>query len=138
MQVSKQESSKDYMDKFAGTSILKIAVKTALTSDYFQKIGAVIFKGNKIVSYACNEIRGNKVPKWLNYHECSLHAEASAILKVNKRSNNMSILVVRINSNGILKLSKPCEKCEEFIKFFGHIKNVYYSTNEGTIERMRL
>lgn len=42
------------------------------------------------------------------------------------------ILVIRIDANGKLVDSAPCEMCVKFMIKFG-IRNVYYSDNNGNI-----
>jgi len=51
--------------------------------------------------------------------------------------NKLEILVIRLDKAGSLKNSKPCSHCLATMKLFG-IKTVYYSTDEGTIERHRV
>jgi hypothetical protein len=48
----------------------------------------------------------------------------------------LKIIVIRTDKNGNLRDSKPCVHCLENMKFFG-IKTVYYSTNEGTMEKVK-
>jgi tRNA(Arg) A34 adenosine deaminase TadA len=47
------------------------------------------------------------------------------------------ILVVRINSEGMLSDSKPCSMCINLMKAYG-IKRVYYSDIDGNICFMKL
>lgn len=61
-----------------------------------------------------------------------LHAEIAAILRAKDRQIHR-IRVYRYGKDGQLLLAKPCPVCMEAIKAFG-IKEVFYSTNEGTIE----
>ncbi len=123
----------DLTYKFMFHPALKLALEEVKKSTYRFRVAAVIFKGKRIISVAHNEVRSNSVPKWLNYYDNALHAEAAAILKSKKRDlRGYSILVIRIGKKGDLILSKPCEKCQEFIEYSG-IKNIYYSNAEGKI-----
>jgi tRNA(Arg) A34 adenosine deaminase TadA len=75
---------------------------------------------------------------------CSLscHAEISALNKYYKNNrkkkykqiplNKLTIVVIRIDSNGNLMNSKPCSQCISKIYNSG-IKKVIYSTQDGTI-----
>jgi tRNA(Arg) A34 adenosine deaminase TadA len=119
--------------KFIFSPILKLAIEEAKLSTYKQhKIAAVIFKGKRVIAIAHNAVRSNKIPyKFKNYLESS-HAEAHAIIKARRNLKDYNILVVRINSNGELRMAKPCEFCQEFIDYVG-IRNVYYSTNDANI-----
>jgi len=116
---------------------LRLAVKRAFDSEFERaRVGAVIVKGGRVLSSACNSIRGargigtKKAPE-------SLHAEAAAIKKVldngNPDSLRGSILyVARLTSNGkTCNLSKPCEYCEKLLRDKG-IRRVIYTTETGT------
>jgi cytidine deaminase len=71
----------------------------------------------------------------------SMHAERNAIYKLNKikyRNNikRINLIVIRINRNGILGESRPCEDCLKMLQISGFIiKHIYYSTKNGTIIR---
>lgn len=112
--------------------ILKKAIEEAKLSLHHHKVGAVIFKGKRIIASAHNEVRANKVPnKWKNFYE-SAHAEAKVIIDARRDLRGYSILVVRINKHGDLMLAKPCEYCEGFIK---HVSlRCYYSDGNEIIK----
>lgn len=113
-------------NKFAFSHILKKAIEEANLSNHQHRIGAVIFKGKRIVSFAHNEVRSNKIPnKWKNFYESS-HAEAKAIIDAKKDLSGYSILVVRINKHGKMLNAKPCEFCMGFLNHVG-ISKIYYS-----------
>lgn len=121
-------------NKFAFSSILKLAIEEASKSNHKQRIGCVIFKGKRIISSAHNAVRSNKIPhKFKNFLESS-HAEAQCIIKARRNLKDYDILVVRLNNKGEMLLAKPCEFCQDFIDFVG-IRNVYYTTNDGKIVR---
>jgi tRNA(Arg) A34 adenosine deaminase TadA len=93
---------------------------------YF-KHGAVLYQGKKIISKGHNKT----IVKDVIFN--SIHAEMSAIknakqLKI-KRSNNLTMYVVRINRNGVFLNSKPCEHCQKIMKSFGVHKCIYSSTD---------
>lgn len=50
---------------------------------------------------------------------------------------NSDIYVVRVNSEGKYRNSKPCEMCQEAMRFCG-VNRVFYSTEFGTFEVMKL
>lgn len=64
-----------------------------------------------------------------------LHAEIAVILACGTH-NIHSMVITRQKSNNQLALAKPCVICQEAIKAF-RIKHVYYSTNEGTMEKLK-
>lgn len=88
------------------------------------------------ISYGENHLRSS----------ASIHAEENCVQKLLpkkfKRIVNVSILVIRINLEGGLSMSKPCFKCIEKMndahKYGYRIKNVYYSTKEGNIVKTSL
>lgn len=104
------------------------AAEVAKYSTMQQKHGAVVVYKNKIIAYGFNHITNSLND---NY---SIHAEVAAIsqlLKQKKILDECDIYVVRIASsrfNNCLKMSKPCEKCTNFINKY-NIRRTYYSTN---------
>lgn len=76
-------------------------------------------------------------PYWkgCKYNE---HAEMSCIkhLKITKKTA-VDLVILRLNKNGDIKMSKPCNKCIEHLSNVHPsiiIKNVYYSTDDGFIK----
>lgn len=79
------------------------------------------------------------------WHGCCyyIHAEMDALNKfcnIRKIYNikKVSILVIRVGNDGLLKNSRPCSKCLWFMKYQSErqgikIKNIYYSLTDGTI-----
>lgn len=123
---------------------IKIAEKSNFVERNWKKqpfrIGAIIFKGSSILGEGVNSIRScSKIPnKYKNYIQ-SLHAEQHAIISVKnkKKLNGASILIIRINNKGELRLAKPCPMCMGFIKYVG-ISKIYYSTNDGEIRLLKI
>lgn len=56
-----------------------------------------------------------------------LHAEIRALIKA--RSQVETLIVIRVNRQGQLKLSKPCPVCQCAIQDAG-VNTIYYSTGE--------
>ena len=74
----------------------------------------------------------------------STHAEMDAMDKLpprdnNKRPKNISLLVIRVSRSGLLGSSRPCLHCLQQLKTLRRYKIdfVYFSTRDGTIERVR-
>lgn len=102
----------------------------ATKSEYYQKVGAVVVSGNKILSKACNEIRHCAIGKRYTPWENSTHAERNACRKINKdKLKGCYIFVYRELANGKPSLAKPCDGCMELIKDMG-FKRVYYSSDK--------
>jgi deoxycytidylate deaminase len=136
--IKHESSKKDFTSKFNDSSIMKKAKCIAEKSEHMYQLGAVIFDKNKIISYAENKLRYNaKLPEQFREWYCSLHAEQAAIIKARTNISGMSMLVIRLRKDREFGLAKPCPLCEGFAKFNG-LKYIYYTTNEGTIERMKL
>jgi tRNA(Arg) A34 adenosine deaminase TadA len=126
------------MSKFKDSSILRLAKKVASSSNYEYQLGAVIFKGNKIIASAENKLRHNsKLPAMFREWYGSLHAEQAAILNARTELKGYSMLVVRLRKDREFGMSHPCDMCYGFAKF-NNLKYIYYTTNDGTIERLKL
>jgi deoxycytidylate deaminase len=109
------------------------AIVEAKKSEFKQRHGCIIFKGNRILSSGYNEIRHcnrleSRYTRWIN----SLHAETRTILFSRFPLLRCSILVIRLNHKDQLVNSKPCPLCLDLILDVG-IKNIYYSDSSGQI-----
>lgn len=113
--------------------VIDEAIFQAKLSTHQHRIGAVIFKGKRIIASAHNAVRANKVPhRWKNFYESS-HAEAKCIIDARRTLKGYSILVIRLGRNDDnLVLAKPCEFCQGFIDHV-QLKDVFYSTNDSRI-----
>ena len=103
------------------------------------KMGAVIFKGSKILSTGYNSFRSSNVPDKYKKFVDTLHAEQHAIYNMENfdKLKNSSILIIRMNMSGNISLSFPCKYCLKSIKYFG-IKNIYYTNRKGEIIRQKI
>jgi len=106
---------------------LELAIEVAKESNMDRyHIGAVLYDSKHVVS-ACNNLLGVKVQGRSN--PWSLHAEEAAIIKGNRINidfENSTMLVVRINKCGDLRLACPCRSCQKLIKSF-EIPKIYFS-----------
>ena len=103
--------------------ILK-AIEEAEKSQQNFKHGAILVKNKKVIATGYNRVT-QKCPS----HMFSVHAEIAAIKSSTDKTKVISdshIYVVRINSCGLAD-SKPCLKCQQFMKIHG-ISRVFYST----------
>ena len=100
-----------------------LAIQAAKKSFSQFKHGAVVVRRNKVLGIGNNQLLpGNK----------SVHAEKDAILNSIKRWKNISgscIYIIRIDSNGNFKISKPCLMCAKLLLKL-KISSAYYSTND--------
>ena len=110
------------------SSLLKVATTIAEKSIYKQRIGAVIFNKNAILSTGYNKIStwSCKLHPRFKRWPTSIHAEAAAILNARMNLKGCSIIVCRINPSGEYRLAKPCYHCQLYLNYLGIIK-VYYT-----------
>lgn len=119
------------------SGIINRAIEECRLSTFKVHLGAVVFKGKRIISSGHNGIRSssinNKYKNWLN----ALHAEQAALLGLDwNKLSGYSILVLRISkTKEILGNAKPCSMCQELIRTIG-IKDVYYSDEFGQIVKL--
>jgi len=115
--------------------IVNTALNIARLGDHKHRTGAVIFKGDKIISVGHNSILKSirKLHPRFRRWPGSIHAEVAAIINARRKLKGYDILIVRINRIEKLMYAKPCSNCMKYIEYVG-IDKVYYSTNEGTIE----
>jgi hypothetical protein len=119
----------------------------ARLSKVTHKHSAVIFSNRKRAFYGINEAYGFSTDK---NEVISDHAEVSAVYSAmkkyfNKKTRskkinpcsvfrNMNLFVIRYsNSNGLM-MSKPCSKCQKFLKQYT-FKNIFYSDENGNVSR---
>lgn len=92
------------------------ASEQALSSDYMYQLGALVFKGGKILAVGNNK--------------ANVHAEVDALNQLKPhQTKGADLVVVRISKTG-LAMSKPCPICQIVIRNRG-IKRVFYTTRNG-------
>ena len=105
---------------------------------------AAAFDNNKMIGFAQNnpikfDAKAFRMGEMFNirtYKEYPYpHAESHLISKLLDRYNsidtNLSIVNIRINRQGIVLLSKPCENCQKILDAVGLTK-IYWSVNKST------
>jgi deoxycytidylate deaminase len=104
------------------------AEKLALKSLVIKRHGCVIVQNNKIVGKGYNKL----LEKNKNSMK-TLHAEVSALNDIKKNNiilKQADIYIVRISTDGTLfRISSPCINCQNHIKKFQGIKNIYFTTD---------
>ena len=110
--------------------LIKILVKEAEKSDLnFRHSAALIQKrGQKIINLGYNH--------YIYSRTYSIHAEqkVSSVHINNFKKGDINIVIIRINKKNELRYSRPCNNCIKYLQNLHYsIKNVYYSTNDGTI-----
>ena len=121
------------------SGIIKLCLLESEKSNYRFKIGAVVFKGNRILSSGHNEIRSSNIPNKHKLYNNSVHAEQAALLGTDwNKLKGCSILVMKC-SKTLKQLSnaKPCPMCMKVLEHVG-IKDIYYSNEQGEIVKVRI
>lgn len=117
---------------------MRVASQQAKKSLHKQhKLGAVIVKGSRILSVGYNSLRPSSL-----LQTQTLHAEAAAVLKLLKerRLSDLSgaeMYVTRFTRGGRVGLACPCSDCRDLLTSVG-IKRVYYTTDSGGVEILKL
>lgn len=115
----------------------RIANKLANKSTFLKhRLGAVIVKGNRVVSTGYNEIRYSSITR-----RTTVHAEESAIIKLLRKNSSLlvgsELFVTRFTKAGSTGCSRPCSRCMALIQSVG-IASISFINEEGHQERMRL
>ena len=104
-----------------------LTYRIADTSQCHYKMGAIIVKGNRVLSVGVNQIKTHPaIAKTYDDYCVSIHAELAALLR-NKTDVTGATMYVARNGG---KVSKPCKSCMVYIRMAG-IKYIVYSTYEG-------
>lgn len=117
------------------SGILKLALEEANMSLYRFRVGAVVFKGSRILASGHNGIRSSRIHPFHKMYNNALHAEQDAILNIKDWSTikGSSILVVKISkTRELLSMARPCDMCQQLLRHVG-IKTMYYSNTVGEI-----
>ena len=103
--------------------------------------GALLVRGGSILNSAYNK---NNHIGWANKFrnkDCghaTHHAELGAILGMaREKTTGATVYVARIGRTGELKMSKPCEMCQQVLAHVG-VKKVYYSIDDENIGYIKL
>lgn len=120
--------------------MIRLAKKEASKSKFYFKLGAIITKGNRVLSTGYNKIGFCE----LNSFNNSKHAEMDAILKLIRRGAEglsslagATIYITRITPTNNTALAKPCPKCMALIHSVG-IREIVYTTDNSHVERIKL
>lgn len=122
-------------------ALINKAIREANKSTHRHHLGAVIFRKKKVISKGYNiankYVHRSTLPLKYRKYPTSVHAEMSAILAAKEDVKGASILIIRVNSRGLLMSSFPCPHCLLYLKYVG-IRKIIYSTSEQKIEEFTL
>ena len=105
--------------------VVSMARTVAYSSNMRHHLGAVLYD-QKRYTFGYNRCYDVEVVGYGN--PFSVHAEEMAILKgvrIGIDFPNSTLVVVRVNSGGNLRMSKPCATCQKLIEKVG-IKRIWY------------
>ena len=97
------------------------------------KVGAALYNGSVLMSAKANSYKTHpKLLPFTNYPH--LHAEQAVILSVGfNQCHGTTLFVSRVLKDGNIAMAKPCEVCQELIRYAG-VRRVFYTT-ENSIEQ---
>lgn len=112
---------------------------------------AFLLKGSRIYSIGQNSTKTNSISGRYKatrkneekyFYSAGTHAEQSCIARVKYDKKNLSqfsMVVIRINNEGegMLANSRPCCNCQFHLKK-STLRNIWYSTDEGKFEKMKV
>ena len=101
------------------------------------KVGAAIYDKKKLISFGAND--SGRCLRSYN-RKCvrtpgEVHAEVMAIIGARQDLRGCAIVVVRVNKKGDLRIARPCSFCLSYLESVG-LREIYYSTSEGRIEKL--
>jgi cytidine deaminase len=105
------------------------AREMALLSTYKYRLGAVLFKGSKVISTGFNSNKTHPgIVKYFTHarvhaeFDCILHADPEAI-------KGSSMFVLRTTRAGQTTIARPCPLCVQIMREYG-IEKVYWTTDD--------
>jgi hypothetical protein len=95
-------------------------------------VSFVLYK-NRVVSVGRNVFKTHPLAKEYGYQFNEMHSELDAFRKIpyNFRSKKLTLVNVRYNKFGKLRMSKPCEHCAPWCREVFH--EIYYTTDDGVV-----
>ena len=117
--------------------MIELAYRVAQSSGYDDyRHGAVLVRGNRVINVSANKNSharfGNRFRK-RNCGHATHHAELGCILGIDRAvTRGSTIYVARVGKLGNMKISKPCEMCEEVLRHVG-VKKVVYTINDKEV-----
>lgn len=113
------------LNKFLG-----VAKPLSLAIPRRRKHVSIIFDKNKIIAVGTNTMKGHPLAKSLGYRFEEQHSELNAYLKCKQRIG-LSLLNVRYNEAGALRMARPCPLCLPWCKAI--FDEIYYTCPLGQV-----
>jgi hypothetical protein len=94
---------------------------------------------NKIISMGYNlSFTSHPIAHKYGYRFDAQHSELKCLLNAPYPPsifNRCTLINIRIMSNGLIGISKPCPKCQQLLRDF-NINRIYFTNREGEFERL--
>lgn len=97
---------------------------------------AFLIKHNTICHIGFNKLKTHPLLKLYPKYSVGIHAELDVIMKSGLDDlSDYTLVVIRINRNNEITMSKPCKSCQSVIKMY-NIYDVYYTNYDGHFCRL--
>lgn len=113
------------------SDIINFAYPLCLEIPRQKKHVSLIFSKNRLISIGRNYFKTHPKAQKLGYLYNEMHSELDAYRKIPRchRHKKLTLVNIRMNADGQLRMSRPCEVCTEWcVEIFDKI---YYTDNEG-------
>ena len=121
---------------------IQLAVRTAYRSESKFRLGAVLVKKNRVLSWGINKMDKSH-PVQQEYSDVpfltGLHAEIHSCIGLHQEDlEGSSIYVARLLKNGKTALALPCDGCQRFMKVCGVREAFYTDSQNSSFSRLPL
>ncbi len=96
---------------------------------------------NNIICFGYNNIyKSHPWANKYNYRNSATHSELHCLIKypfplLTIEQKNLTLINIRLNKGGQVRLSRPCINCQELLASVG-VSNICYSVNEFKFEQL--
>lgn len=111
--------------------MLARASSIAEASTCNQRHGAIVVKGGRVLSVGINRDKNHPENVPHPKTQAAVHAEVAAVKACGDVDlHGATIYVARVNRAGDQMMSKPCERCQAFLRERG-IKKIFYTIDSS-------
>ena len=92
---------------------------------------SLVFHKKRLISVGSNHFKTHPKAKEYGYMFDEMHSELDALRKIPKQllGKKLSLVNVRFNKHGMMRMSKPCSTCQSWCKEIFH--EIFYTTDDG-------
>ena len=110
---------------------LTIAYPICMNIPRQKKHVSLVFYKKQLISFGTNSFKTHPKAKEIGYRFEEMHSELEAYTKIPRiyKGKKLTLVNVRYNKNGQLRMSKPCDLCAPWCKEI--FNEIYYTTNDG-------